>query len=247
MINDGKWEVQIVLNISNGNTDYYNNGFDFLKNAWMNAIKGTPFEGHLVVIKAEAVNTGEFIARLNSGDADLTFGIGWTGNFFDVYGYAAALCVDGWHMDSLTIMDNIMLDVALDLGDGVKTYRASLNDWGEALTNEDLDTLLTISEVGANGELTGNTSDQYLGKGANVEWRLAIVVAIDEKVMNLSNVFPIATRATASLTSMRTQTATDLYVYGIGFGGVKYTTFSMSDRGYAAFVEANGGALDFAK
>lgn len=31
------------------------------------------------------------------------------------------------------------------------------------------------------------------------------------------------------------------------FGGVKYTTFSMSDKGYAAFVEAEGGTLDFTK
>ena len=56
---------------------------------------------------------------------------------------------------------------------------------------------------------------------------------------------PIAYDSSASLKSMKIEFYTEEYIYGVGRGGIKYTTFNFNDNGWAEFVAQNGGSLDY--
>ena len=64
--------------------------------------------------------------------------------------------------------------------------------------------------------------------------------------MTISNIFPTSTDASAALRCLRISFKTDNYVLGMGFGGLKYFTYAMSDAEFVAYAKAQeGGILDY--
>ena len=219
------WEVQIVIGKPTDGK-YYNDGYDFLKANWTKAVEGTPFEGHLSFIQSQTLGATSFGSYLRNGSVDILFGVGYGGSMFDPY--STMDCYTGQlQYDPFTDKSTIALDITFDFGAGVHTYRASLYNWVSVALQGDT---ITITELDENGEGTDRTLKISAGTSDPADRRLAILAAAEEKVLTLANVFPLQTDASASLHCMRINYKTDEYVLGMGFGGVKYITYNMTDK-----------------
>lgn len=238
-ITSGNWEVQIMIGIP-AEATFYNSGYEFLATNWTNAVKGTPFEGHLAFKKSGILGSTSFGTYLRNGSVDMLFGVGYGGSMFDPYSMMD--CFTGQlQYDPLTDKKGIMLDVTIDLGDGEKTYRASLYEWvSECLLGTDITASIIVDGV-ANGTKTFNAGTSIEGS-----IRTAILAQCETKIMTLSNIFPIQTDSSASLRCMRVNYKTENYVLGMGRGGVQYYTYAMDDAEFEAYAKSQaGGVLDY--
>ena len=221
------WEVQIVIGRPS-EAKYYSDGYDFLKANWTKAVEGTSFEGHLSFVQSQVLGSTSFGSYLRNGSVDILFGVGYGGSMFNPYSMIGCF-TDGGNLqyDAFTNMKDVYLDVTYDFGAGVKTYRASLAAWvNDCLSGNKI----VISEIGEDGEPTGATRNVSAGSSDPSGRRLAILAAAEEKIMTLSNIFPLQTDASASLHCMRINYKTEEYVLGMGFGGVKYITYNLTDK-----------------
>jgi hypothetical protein len=75
--------------------------------------------------------------------------------------------------------------------------------------------------------------------------RLAILAALEGAILLNYNFIPIIDDASASLKGMQIQYKTEEYIFGMGFGGLKYYTYHYTDEQWAAYVAENGGTLDY--
>ena len=240
-IESGKWEVQIIIGIPS-DVSVYIDGYEFLATNWTNAVKGTPFEGHLAFKRSQTLGGTSFGSYLRNGQVDLLFFVGYSGSKFNPYSMMD--CFTGsLQYDPLTNKKEIMLDVTVDLGDGAKTYRATLYQWvSECLLGTDI----TATVIDAEGNAT--TTKKTFNAGSNVDGaiRTAILAQCETKIMTLSNIFPTSTDASAALRCLRINFKTDNYILGMGFGGLRYFTYSMSDTEFEAEAKAQeGGILDY--
>ena len=240
-IASGKWEVQILIGIPS--TYYvYTDGYEFLAANWTKAVEGTPFEGHLTFKMSQPLGSTSFGSYLRNGSVDLLFFVGYSGSKFNPYSMMD--CFTGsLQYDPLTNKKEIMLDVTVDLGDGEKTYRASLYSWvSECLLGKDI----TATIIDAEGNATSATKTFNAGSNADGAIRTAILAQCETKIMTLSNIFPTSTDASAALRCLRISFKTDSYILGMGFGGIKYFTYSMSDSEFEAEAKAQpGGVFDY--
>ena len=237
----GKWEVQIVIGDPTGG-NFYQKGYEFLKTNWINAVVGTPFEGHLAFVKSQVLGSTTFGNFLREGKVDLLFGVGYGGSAFDPYSMMD--CFTGsLQYDPFTDKTKVYLDITYDFGQGVKTYRASIYAWvSEALQGDEI----TITEVAANGELTENTLKISAGASDPANRRIAILAAAEEKIMTLANIFPIQTDSSASLRCERINYKTKDYILGMGFGGIAYYTYTLDDEAFLAWAESQpNGIIDY--
>ena len=239
MQNDGHWVVQIVI----GNpvtATFYTEGFQFLSSNWVEAVEGTPFEGHLEFVFSQELGSTTFGNYLRNGSVDILFGVGYGGSMFDPYSMMD--CFTGsLQYDPFTTKTNISVDIFLE--EYGKTLRASLYDWvSVALQGDEI----TAYVVDAQGEVTDETVKLKAGAEADPQTRLTILAKCETKIMTLSNIFPIQTDASASLRCMRVKYKTEEYILGLGRGGLKYFDVTMSDEDFVAYAEGQpGGILDY--
>ncbi len=236
MIKSGKWEVQICIG-KPADANYYNKGYEFLKTCWTNAVAGTKFEGHVTFIQSQTLGATTFGTYLRNGSVDILFGVGYGGDMFNPYSLMD--CFTGsLQYDPFTDKTATLVDIELD----GKVLRAILYAWvSEALQGDTIE----CGVVGANGETTGEVVKISAGPSDPVQRRIDILAATEEAILNLSNIFPIQTDASASLRCMRINYKTEEYILGVGRGGTKYYTYSMDDTEFAAHVVAEGGALNY--
>ena len=239
-ISAGNWEVQILIGIPSAVT-VYTDGYEFLATNWTNAVKGTPFEGHLTFKKSQELGSTSFGTYLRNGSVDMLFFVGYSGSKFNPYSMMD--CFTGsLQYDPLTSKKDIMLDVTVDLGDGEKTYRASLYSWvSECLLGTDITATIIVD-----GEATDQKKTFNAGSNVDGAIRTAILAQCETKIMTISNIFPTSTDASAALRCLRISFKTDNYVLGMGFGGLKYFTYAMSDAEFVAYAKAQeDGILDY--
>lgn len=231
----GKWEVQICIGIP-VIANYYSKGYDFLKANWTKAVEGTPFEGHLTFVQSQELGSTSFGSYLRNGSVDMLFGVGYGGDMFNPYSMIQCF-TDSLQYDPFTSKDNIYLDIDLE----GKTLRASLADWANKALQGDTIT----AKVVENGEATDKTVELSAGTNDAPERRIAILAAVETKVLTLSNIFPMSTDASASLRCMRVQYKTEDYIVGMGRGGITYYTYAMDDQEFADYVKSQGGVLNY--
>lgn len=235
-IESGKWEVQIIIGTPS-ESNYYSKAYEYFEKNWTDAVKDTPFEGHLVFIKSQVLGATSFGSYLRNGSVDILHSVGFGGSMFDPYSMMD--CFTGsLQYDPFTDKDDIMLDIELD----GKVLRASLYDWvSEALMGN----TITCSVIGADGEPTGEIVKISAGTSDPASRRVAILAAAETKVLTLSNIFPLMTDATASLKCMRVQYKTEEYILGVGRGGIQYYTYAMDDAQFKQYVTDQGGELNY--
>ena len=72
-----------------------------------------------------------------------------------------------------------------------------------------------------------------------------VLAALETAVLNNYDVIPMSEGRTFQLWGDQVCCALEEYVFGLGFGGVKYLTYNYSDREWADHVAACGGVIDY--
>ena len=223
--------VEIKIGTPNNTTAFYNNGYEFLVNNYTEAVKGTKLEGKLQFSRDDTLGDA-YSDALKNNQVDMLFGVGWTGSALDPYGLMEAYISPDYQYDDSTDFTAIMCDIEID---GV-VYTASVWDWycvmnGEAMT-------LTAAD-GSTIEYSCGVADE------NPEVRLEILGALEGAVLLNYNFLPIMDDASAQMRGQQINYYTEEYIFGMGFGGIKYYTYNYNDAEWDAYVASNNGVLDY--
>ncbi len=223
--------VEIKIGTPNNTSTFYNNGYEFLVNNYTEAVKGTKLEGKLTFTRDDTLGNG-FSDALRNNQVDMLFGVGWTGSALDPYGLMEAYVKPDYQYDDCTDFTTITCDIEID---GV-VYTASVWDWycvmnGEAMT-------ITAAD-GSTIEYSCGVADE------NPEVRLQILGALEGAVLLNYNFLPIMDDASAQMRGQQINYYTEEYIFGMGFGGIKYYTYNYTDAEWDAYVAENNGMLDY--
>ena len=223
--------IEIKIGTPNNTSTFYNNGYEFLVNNYTEAVKGTKLEGKLVFSRDDTLGNA-FSDALKNNQVDMLFGVGWTGSALDPYGLMEAYVATDYQYDDSTDFTTITCDIEVN---GV-VYTASVWDW-YCVMNGDVVTLTAAD---------GSTIDYSCGVAdEDPETRLQILGALEGAVLMNYNFLPIMDDASAQMRGMQIEYYTEEYIFGMGFGGLKYYTYNYSDAEWEAFVAENNGQLDY--
>ena len=223
--------VEIKIGTPNNTSSFYNNGYEFLVNNYTEAVKGTKLEGKLTFSRDDTLGNA-FAEALQKNTVDLLFGVGWTGSALDPYSLIEAYIAPNYQYDAGTDYSAIMLDFEID---GV-TYTASVMDWYNVMAGNK--TVLKAAD--------GSTIEYSCGSSDNdPETRLRLLGAMEGAVLLNYNFIPVMDNATAQLKGQQVEFYTEEYIFGMGFGGVKYYTYNYTDAEWDAYVASQNGELDY--
>ncbi len=256
-IESGKWEVQIMIG-KPSEADYYNNGYEFLKQTWTEGVEGTSLEGHIEFVQSGILGSSTFADKLRACEVDVLFGVGWTGSALNPYGLINAYIDPDYQYGPAWDTAAYSVDITVQDSEGEDvTLRASAREWGLALDegkNEfsaiDVSTLdpsdpsvegtkvtIDLSVVGADQE---GAAGQIVATN-----RLRVLAALEGATLEQYMTIPVNADASASLKAMRVKFYTEEYVFGVGRGGIKYQTYTMNDAEWAAYIAEQGGTLNY--
>ena len=224
--------VEIKIGTPNNTSTFYNNGYEFLVNNYTEAVKGTKLEGKLKFSRDDTLGNA-FSDALKNNQVDMLFGVGWTGSALDPYGLMEAYVKPDYQYDDSTDFTSITCDIEID---GV-VYTASVWDWYCVMNGETK--TLVAADGSASIEYSCGVADE------DPETRLEILGALEGAVLLNYNFVPIMDDASAQMRGQQIQYKTEEYIFGMGFGGLKYYTFNYTDAEWDAFVAENGGTLDY--
>ena len=223
--------VEIKIGTPNNTSTFYNNGYEFIVNNYTEAVKGTKLEGKLQFTRDDTLGNA-FGDALKNNQVDMLFGVGWTGSALDPYGLMEAYLLPSYQYDDCTDFTAIDVTIAID---GVD-YTASAMDWLNIMNS----TAVTITAAdGSTMEYSCGVADE------DPETRLQILGALEGAVLLNYNFLPIMDNATAQLRGQQIEYYTEDYIFGMGFGTLKYYTFNYTDAEWDAYVAANNGELDY--
>ena len=223
---DADDKVVIMVGTPNNTSSFYNNGYEFIVNNYTEAVKGTKLEGKLEFTRDDTLGNA-FSDALKNNQVDMLFGVGWTGSALDPYGLMEAYVKPSYQYDDSTDFTKINCTIAID---GVE-YTASVWTWYEIMAGK----VRTITAAdGTTKDFSCGTADK------NPEVRLEILGALEGAVLLNYNFVPLMDDAGASLKGMQINFYTEKYIFGMGFGGLKYYTYNYTDAEWDAFVAGQG-------
>ena len=223
--------VEIKIGTPNNTSTFYNNGYEFLVNNYTEAVKGTKLEGKLTFSRDDTLGNA-FSDALKNNQVDMLFGVGWTGSTLDPYGLMEAYIDPNYQYDDCTDFTAITCDIEIN----GTVYTASVQDWQKIMNGA----ACTITAAdGSTMEYSCGTADK------DPETRLAILGALEGAVLQNYNFLPIMDDASAQLRGQQIEYYTEEYIFGMGFGGMKYYTFNYTDAEWDAYVAENNGELDY--
>ena len=224
-------KVEIKIGTPNNTSAFYNNGYEFLVNNYTEAVKGTKLEGKLTFSRDDTLGNA-FSDALKNNQVDMLFGVGWTGSALDPYGLMEAYVAPDYQYDDSTDFTTIMLEIEID---GVK-YTASCWDWYQVMNGTK--TVIKAAD-GTEVEYSCGVADE------KPEIRLQILGALEGAVLLNYNFIPIMDDAGAQIRGQQIKYYTEEYIFGLGFGGLKYYTYNYTDAEWDAYVASNNGQLNY--
>lgn len=236
--------VEIKIGTPSASSSVYNKGYEFLRNNFTQAVKGTKLEGKLQFVLDNTLGDG-FGDALRANKVDMLFYVGWNGSALDPYNLMKAYTTPQYQYDTGYDTTVDMLDISFgeDAGETLqgKRVRMSVYDWTMALQGESPTGIV----LGENGESTEDRLAVYAGGDAPVEMRLTVLAALEGRLLTKYNMIPITDDSTAALKGQKVTYYTEDYIYGVARGGVKYMTYKYSDKQWDAWLSYNGGTLNY--
>ena len=230
---DADDKVEIKIGTPNTTFAFYNNGYEFLVNNYTEAVKGTKLEGKLTFSRDGELGNA-FSDALNNNQVDMLFGVGWTGSALDPYGLIEAYVSQEYQYDDSVDYTQIECTVKIN---GVD-YKADCVTWYKVMNGQ----AATIKSADGTKTLENYTCGAADNDPAT---RLQILGALEGAVLMNYNFIPIMDDASAQMRGMQIQYKTEEYIFGMGFGGLKYYTYNYSDAEWDAFVQSQNGTLDY--
>lgn len=223
--------VEIKIGTPNNTSSFYNNGYDFLVNNYTEAVKGTKLEGKLQFTRDDTLGNA-FSDYLKNNLVDMLFGVGWTGSALDPYGLMEAYLAPNYVYDPCVDYSTVDVTIAID---GVD-YTTDAMSWLDIMNG----TPATITAA------DGTTMEYSCGAADNdPDNRVNILAALEGAVLMQYDFIPIMDESTAQLRGQQINYYTEEYVFGMGFGGVKYYTYNYTDAEWDAYVSSQNGELDY--
>ena len=223
--------VEICIGTPNSTSAFYNNGYEFIVNNYTEAVKGTKLEGKLTFTRDDTIGNN-FAEALQKNQVNMLFGVGWTGSALDPYGLMQVYVDPSYQYDSSTDMTQFMLTININGED----LTASLRDWYDIMNGE----------VIACTKADGTTVEYSCGTNDNdPEARLTILGAMEQAVLTNYNFIPLMDNSSAQLKGQKIEYYSQEYIYGVGFGGIRYMTFNYTDAEWAEYVASQNGELDY--
>lgn len=219
--------------------------YNTFNNCLVELFKGTKLEGKFEYVYNTNLGS-DFGGAIQSGLADTAWGFGWSGGELDPYslfqvyvdaveGEEEPYQYDKW-INRNTELYNITLNV--DLGDGKKEHTYTAYEWFLILNG--------IYEA-AEGEVAYDASyaQQVAGKVSG-ETRAEILAACELAVLMDYTHIPLMNQGSVSLLSYKINYGKETYMFGMGFGGLRYITYNYTDGQWADYVASQpGGNLSY--
>ena len=203
-------------------TESTTRSFEYIKNAWVEMVKGTKLEGKL---ELEIVDKGTAWANdFRAGGYEVCMG-GWSGAAWDPgYFLLAYLSPDymystAWETDKVTMSFDI--DPAKE---GAETY--TLIDWYDILNGAHEDYNWAVGQV----------EDKV---------RLNLIAALEKEILSVYYTIPLQNYYSATLISYKWEYASRDYNTFMGYGGLRYMTYNYTDEEWAQFCADNNYSIDY--
>lgn len=211
--------VELCIGIPSADSEYFNRGYDFLVRAFTQGAKGSALEGRLRFVRSDDLGSGSYSA-LRTNKVDLLFGVGWAGRATDPVGMMDAYVGDEARWDPGWDTSGTMLSIPARRTE----FRASVQDWYAIL-------------CGGTRPVTmpdGTVMDLTLSAAGYPLSRLDILAALEARVLEEGNAVPLSCGFVRQLRSERLVFPSEQYLFGVGFGGVKYLRYRWDDAAWDA-------------
>ena len=224
-IYNGTDTILITIGMPNSVAKYYRNGYEFLVNNFTEAVKGTKLEEKLT-FNSDSTLSSSFTPPLTANVVDLLFGVGWSASALNPYGVIGSYTEKGYQYDP-SFWDTSKTMMQFDIN-GV-TYEASVLDWTHAIEGDTIQIQNTK---------TGEYIDYSCGKNNNdPDERIRLLAALECIILKNYNMIPINNSASVFMLGYQVDYGSNKYVYGIGYGGVRYMKYDYSDAEWNDFVK----------
>lgn len=210
--------------------------YNTFKKCYEELFKGTKLDGKLDYRFNTSLGS-DFGSAIQSGSADTSWGFGWSGGELDPYD---------------------LLQVYVDAASGSESpyqYDKWVNrntDAYNVTVNYDADGDGTAEEITRTAYewqliLTGQAEDDLNWSYGKVDGEVrAKVLAEMQKLILLDyTTIPLMTEGSVQLLSYKTNYGKEDYMFGMGFGGIRYMTYNYDDAEWSAFVKSSGGHLSY--
>lgn len=205
----------------------------YLQDVLDNLTKDTGLEGKIKVV-FDASAGSKWSDAFRSGDTQIGFGYGFSGNPFNPFDMIGAFVDPSESLNYHTYWNTSieMMTLTLPAGDYAgagETIEMSILNWFNCL----------------NGKADENDTYKYnwdAGK-APAETRLVILAALEEQVITKSYSVMLIGASTGSLLSPKFTQFTYDYNTFMGFGGLRYMKVNYNNAEWAKYVSSNGNDL----
>ena len=220
---DGRQNIRIDMVVYSADETYVQM-FNYLNDCVKAACVGTDLEGKVgLTMKTDQ----DYYNSAYAGNVDMMFST-WGGSAFNGLSILSNVYCDnptggGNQMEYGFDTSKVQVTLPLDLtGELVyENYVGSLKDWADWLNNQPV----VIKKESGNGTLGAAAS-------VPIEVKSKIFAALEGEYLSHFVAIPLYYRNSAALRSEKVQAAASAYVDIVGFGGVRFMTFSYDDEAW---------------
>lgn len=247
---DGKVKQTVVLDhCEASDSETSRQWYNTFKASYDELFTGTKLEGKFR-LEYNTTLGSDFGGAIQSGKADLSWGFGWSGGELDPYGLfevyvdAADPSKGGspYQYDMWINRDDAAHRISVT-HDG-KTYTASLYQWFLALNGVRDDAGELTNAIAVEGETKTVALDWSFGKVEDA-LRAEVLAKMQGCVLEDYTTIPAFTQGAVQLQTMKANFGREQYIFGMGFGGIRYMTYNYTDSQWAAYVASQGGILNY--
>lgn len=201
--------------------------YEFIKDAWVELVKGTPLEGRLEV-ELEDFSTA-WSNDFRAGKYDVCMG-GWEGAAWDPgYFLLAYLSPDYMYSAAWDTSAQQLTFTMKGVGENGAdiTDTMSLIEWYDCLNGAS----------GAKYDFSSNSLEE--------SQRLQLIAALEAEVLKVYYTVPLYNEFGASLISYKVDYVTYEYNTFLSYGGIRYMTYNFSDAEWEAEIAKVGGEFNY--
>ena len=203
--------------------------YNTFNECFIELFKGTALEGKFIYDYNTNLGS-DFGGAIQSGLADTAWGFGWSGGELDPYDLFQVFC------DAAVNDDPYQYDKWINRN--TKDYEVTVEINGEEMT-------YTVYEW---YQILNGTHDEHNFKYLKVDnaVRAKVLAACELRVLQDYTHVPLMNQGSVQLLSYKCNYGKETYMFGMGFGGLRYITYNYSDAEWAAYVKAqNNGTLSY--
>ncbi len=232
---DIKATDKVVLTYgTSSDTESVRRTFNYLNEAWKSLMVGTPLEGRFELEFNSTFGT-KWADSFKAGEYDICLG-GWTGAAWNPGYFIMAYLSPQYMYSQAWDTSSHILHASVH----------GVDESGEVTNNADDVYEAELALYGESGSSWYELLNGAFGQGKlDDEFRCELLAQMEEEVLKQYYSVPYANSFSASLHSFKIDYKTYTYNTFVGYGGLKYMKYHYTDAEWAAYVNAQGGELNY--